>query len=162
MNFPSASETVSYMDVEKRTDQLIDAVNIYERFEDEELYNQEKLPSEIEGYIRELDRESLEEGLSPGIILANEIKDMFFQLDETVNKYTQQNASNTDQNDWNELLEETSDARTALRRAQQAGYERSWEGTDNQERYTVPEEMSLARLIHNDADVDMPEAIFYS
>lgn len=159
MKTPSIGE-LTYDELEKKAHQLLDAVDIYERFEDEDLYNQQEIPSEVEGYIRELDEEALEEGTSPGIILANEIKEMYFNLDKMVARYREQHRLNEGK-DLKELADETREARTATRRASEAGYEYAREGDDNQERYTVPEEMSLARLIRNESNAKLPETEFH-
>ena len=155
---------VNYDKMERKAHQLLDAVDVYQRFEDEELYNQEELPSEVEGYVRELDEESLEEGISPGIILANEIKDMTMDLEQVVAQYTDQHRPANGQKDWQELMDETKEARTATRRAYEAGYDSSKlspETDSVEEGYTVPKEMSVARLIHNDTKAQMPETSFH-
>lgn len=94
---------VNQDDTQRKAHQLLDAVDNYQRFEEEELYNQDELPSEVEGYMRELDEEALDQGISPGIVLANEIKDMAMDLEQVVSQYTEQHRPANGQKDWQEI-----------------------------------------------------------
>lgn len=149
------SELVNPDEMRRKAHELDDAVDIYERFEDEELYNQEELPSEVEGYIRELDEESLEGGISPGIALANNIKHMTKDLQNDIDRYIEQYGPQGQQRDMDEIMDETEPARAATRRAWRLGYDASKLSgeTDNvEEAYTVPKEMSLFRLLFNETE----------
>lgn len=144
--------SVSLGEMERKADELNDAVDIYERFVDEELYDQEELPSEVEGYMRELDEEALEEGISPGIVLANNITEMTLDLSRDVNHYVEEHGPQGQGRDMGEIMDELEKANAATRRPWRKGYdasELSGENNDVEDAYTVPEEMSVYRLLHN-------------
>lgn len=149
-------EYVGEDELQEKADRLNDALDVYRRFEEDELYSCEDLPSEVEGYLRELDRDSLG-AVSSGIILATEIKHMTLELDELVGRYTEQHRSGN-QEEWDEILDSTESARRAKTRAYRAGYQASKPAPGTQdfdEGCTVPREMSVLRLLDDEISFRM-------
>lgn len=143
----TSSGKVTAEHIKEHANQLKDALDIYNRFIQEDLHEQDELPSEIEGYLRELDEESFESEIPPEMLLATEIKEMYFESKDLQLQYELKQGK-TGAKDVSQVAEDLKPARRATFKVEKAGYEIDYETEEIN--YQVPKEICLAKLITED------------
>lgn len=135
---------VTVHDLQSKADQLLDALDVYDRFVKGWPYEAGEVPDRIEGYLTELESYTSGSGSSPEVTFATMVKRLYYEACEAEAAFVQQ-ARERGQPDWSRIVAETEPVREAARRVHMAGYEIDSE-TDELD-YLLPRELCPVHLV---------------
>jgi len=135
---------VTLDDLQATAEQLLDALDAYDRFFEGWPYESATVPSGVRGYLAGRDENTFGADVSPGEALADAVVDLYYEARETEATYVQQ-AREQSRSNWARIVAETDPVRDAARRVHTAGY-----GVDpetGEQDYLLPEELCPARRV---------------
>jgi|GEM_PF-1619890 hypothetical protein len=124
--------------------QLLDSLDVYDRFVEGWPYEHDAVPNEIVAYLVELDGSTSGAETSPGVALATGVTEQYHEAREAEAMYVQR-VRERGRPDWSRIVAETEPVRQAARRVHTAGY-----GIDpetGEPGYLLPRELCPARLV---------------
>jgi len=135
---------VTVHDLRSKADQLLDALDVYDRFVKGWPYDPGGVPDRIKGYLTEFENDTSGSGSSPEVSLATEVKRLYYEACEAEAAYLQQ-ARERGRSDWFQIVAEVEPIRKAAQGVHTAGYEIDSE--TNELDYQLPREQCPAHLV---------------
>ncbi|MFB6189068.1 MAG: hypothetical protein ABEI57_04220, partial [Halapricum sp.] len=132
---------VTHNDLQATTEQLLDALDAYDRFLEGWPYESATVPAGIRESLAGRDESNFGADVSPGEALVDAVLDLYYEAREAEATYVQQ-AREQGWSDWARIVAETGPVRDAARRVHRAGY-----GVDpetGEQDYLLPEELCPA------------------
>jgi hypothetical protein len=136
--------TVTVDSLQSVADQLLEALDLYDRFVDGWPYERGAVPNDIERFVAELDGSVYGSETELGLALATVVTERYYEACETQAKYVEQTREQGCAN-WSQIVEETEPVRGAIRRVHTAGYGINPETGEPD--YLLPRETCPAQLV---------------
>lgn len=140
--------TVTIDDLQAIADRLSDALDVYDRFVEEWLYERGSVPSDVEASLADRSEAPFESQRQLAVALAAAVTEVYHEAREAEATYVQR-ARERGRRDWSSVVAETAPVRQTARRVHTTGYVSDPETGEHG--YQVPEELCPARRVSMNA-----------